>query len=84
MENNKKHDILRRFPSVQAILQNDEAVKLAESFPYGLVKEKLDDLIKHEKNKAVEFLNSRNESEAFNSFDFTVDYFVKNLKEDFC
>jgi len=82
MENNKKHDILRRFPSAQAILQNNETAKLVESFPYGLVKEKLDDLIKHEKNKAVEFLNSGNEREAFNGFDFTVDYFVKKLKEN--
>lgn len=80
-ENNKKHDILRRFPSVQAILQNNEAVKLVESFPYALVKEKLEELIKDEKNKAVEFLNSGNERDAFNSFDWTVDFFVKKLKE---
>ncbi|MHB1546952.1 MAG: L-seryl-tRNA(Sec) selenium transferase [bacterium] len=82
MENNKKHDILRRFPSVQSILQDNAAVKLAESFPFEFIKEKIEDLIKSEKNKAIEFLKSKNDSEGLDSINFTVDFFIKRLTED--
>jgi L-seryl-tRNA(Ser) seleniumtransferase len=82
MEDSKKQNILRRFPSVQSILQDSAVVRLAESFPHEFIKEKIEELIKSEKSKAIESLNSENECTISNNFNFTVDFFVKKLLDD--
>ncbi len=82
MEDNKKQNILRQFPSVQSILQDSAVVRLAESFPHEFIKEKIEELIKSEKSKAIESLNSENERTVSNNFNFTVDFFVKKLLYD--
>ena len=83
MENNKKHDILRRFPSVQSILQNNAVIRLAESFPREFIKEKIEELIKSERSAVIDFLNSENGIGTPDNFNFTNDYFVKKLLDNF-
>ncbi len=86
METGEKHEILRRFPSIQAVLQDREAVKFIESFPHGFVKEKVENLIKTEKAGVIEFLNSKDGASLagayLSGFDFSVDYFIKKLKDE--
>jgi L-seryl-tRNA(Ser) seleniumtransferase len=81
--NSKKQEAMRRFPSVQAILQDEEAVKLAEYFPHEFIKEKIEGLIKLEKDKVLAFLNSVSEDIPESSdFCFEVNFFITKLKED--
>ncbi len=82
MENDKKHDILRRFPSVQSILQNNETLKLSKKFPDEFVKEKLNNLIKSEKDKILGLLKQDDKSELSDNFNFSAEYFAEKLKED--
>ena len=67
---------------MQSILQDSAVVRLAESFPHEFIKEKIEELIKSEKSKAIESLNSENECTISNNFNFTVDFFVKKLLDD--
>ena len=67
---------------MQFILQDSAVVRLAESFPHEFIKEKIEELIKSEKSKVIEFLNSENELNVSNNFNFTVDFFVKKLLDD--
>ncbi len=67
---------------MQSILQDSAVVRLAESFPHAFIKEKIEELIKSEKSKAIESLNSENECTVSNNFNFTVDFFVKKLLDD--
>ncbi len=82
MENNKKQDILKRFPSVQSILQDNAVIRLAESFPREFIKEKIEELIKSERSAVIDFLNYENEIGDPDNFNFTHDYFVKKLLDD--
>lgn len=83
MENYKKNDILRRFPSVQSVIEGVRAAKIDESFPYEFIKEKIENLIKSEKDKLLKSIdNSGAEDGTPLEFEFNADFFIKKLWED--
>ncbi|HED05278.1 MAG TPA: L-seryl-tRNA(Sec) selenium transferase [Ignavibacteria bacterium] len=79
---NNKNNILRQFPSMQAILKNPEVVRLTESFSYEFVKERLGDLIKLKKNEILGTIDSNDEFGIPYNYYLTVEFFTEKLKED--
>ncbi len=79
MEHNK-NEILRKFPSVYEILENKDVEPLNKTFPYNFIKERLNVLMKQEKDNVLNLSNS--EAENIDEERFKVECFVSKLKDD--
>ena len=58
MENKNKNEILRRFPSVQSILERIKDSSVYKAFPYEFIKDKIENLIESEKKKVIESMQN--------------------------
>ncbi len=82
MEHNK-NDILRKFPSIYEILKNKDVKLLSKAFSYNFVKERLNALIKREKDNVLNLLNMETaETGNIDEERFKVEYFAGKLKND--
>lgn len=79
MEYNK-NEILRKFPSAQEILENRDIKLLIKAFPYNFIKERLNTLMKLEKDNVLNLLSA--DAENIDEERFKVERFVGKLKND--
>lgn len=75
-----KNLIFRNFPSVQEILENKALKPLIGEFPYNFVKDRLNTLLKQEKNNLLKLSDSGQEIDYGERF--KAEYFAGKLKDD--
>ncbi len=83
MENKNKNEILRRFPSVQSVLERIKGSSEYKAFPYEFVKDKLENLIKSEKKKVIESMKNGIDMDiSENLSKLEPEFFIKKLLND--
>ena len=83
MENKNKNEILRRFPSVQSILERIKDSSVYKAFPYEFVKDKIENLIESEKKKVIESMqNGIDQDISENRSKLDAEFFIKKLYND--
>ena len=83
MENKNKNEILRRFPSVQSVLERIKGSSEYKAFPYEFVKDKLENLIESEKKKVIESMKNGIDMDiSENLSKLEPEFFIKKLLND--
>ena len=83
MENKNKNEILRRFPSVQSVLEGIKDSSAFDVFPYEFIKDKIENLIEYEKKKVIESMqNGIFQDISENRYKFDAEFFIKKLRND--
>ena len=83
MENKNKNEILRRFPSVQSILERIKDSSVYKAFPYEFIKDKIENLIESEKKKVIESMqNGIDQDISENRSKLDAEFFIKKLYND--
>ncbi len=75
-----KNKILRKFPSVQEILEHKDVKLMTRGFPYNFVKERLNILMKQEKNHILNLLSTSPED--IDEERFKIAYLATKLQND--
>ncbi len=83
MENKNKNEILRRFPSVQSVLEKIKDSSEYNAFPYEFIKDKIENLIEIEKKKVIESMqNGMGQNISENLAKFNSEFFIKKLHKE--
>ena len=83
MENKNKNEILRRFPSIQSVLERIKNSSAYNAFPYEFIKDKIENLIESEKKKVIESMqNGIDQDISENLSKLDAEFFIKKLYND--